>query len=55
MAKDKKETKKGKQASKKLQKILIHPLVFQNNIEAENIFEFGGLPDRNLKKNLGCG
>jgi hypothetical protein len=23
--------------------------------ENENPFEFGGLPDRNLKKNLGCG
>lgn len=21
----------------------------------EDIFDFGGLPDRNLKKNLGCG
>jgi hypothetical protein len=24
-------------------------------IEDENPFEFGGLPDRSLKKNLGCG
>jgi hypothetical protein len=23
--------------------------------EKENPFDFGGLPDRNLKKNLGCG
>jgi hypothetical protein len=23
--------------------------------EAETFFEFGGLPERNLKKNLGCG
>jgi len=23
--------------------------------EDENPFEFGGLPNRNLKKNLGCG
>ncbi len=23
--------------------------------EAEKPFDFGGLPDRNLKKNLGCG
>jgi hypothetical protein len=21
----------------------------------ENTFDFGGIPDRNLKKNLGCG
>ena len=24
-------------------------------IEKEKPFDFGGLPDRNLKKNLGCG
>jgi hypothetical protein len=24
-------------------------------LPAENPFDFGGLPDRNLKKNLGCG
>jgi hypothetical protein len=23
--------------------------------EKKNPFDFGGLPDRNLKKNLGCG
>lgn len=23
--------------------------------EKDNGFDFGGLPDRNLKKNLGCG
>lgn len=23
--------------------------------EAQNPFDFGGLPDRDLKKNLGCG
>lgn len=23
--------------------------------EKDNAFDFGGLPDRNLKKNLGCG
>ena len=29
--------------------------VTESNLsEAENRFDFGGLPDRNLKKNLGC-
>jgi hypothetical protein len=24
-------------------------------VEQERVFDFGGLPDRDLKKNLGCG
>jgi hypothetical protein len=27
----------------------------QNEIKEEKPFDFGGLPDRDLKKNLGCG
>jgi len=27
----------------------------QPDRESENSFDFGGLPDRDLKKNLGCG
>lgn len=23
-------------------------------VQDQNVFDFGGLPDRNLKKNLGC-
>ena len=27
----------------------------EQEISVEKPFDFGGLPDRNLKKNLGCG
>ncbi len=27
----------------------------EQEAEKDNHFDFGGLPDRNLKKNLGCG
>ena len=31
------------------------PLEPKYNQEQESDFNFGGIPDRNLKKNLGCG
>jgi len=43
----KKEKKKTKPKEKK---IVDPPLP-----EKDDSFDFGGLPDRNLKKNLGCG
>lgn len=27
----------------------------QNTVQEEKEFDFGGIPDRDLKKNLGCG
>ncbi|HEU5293041.1 MAG TPA: hypothetical protein VFU05_20490 [Cyclobacteriaceae bacterium] len=43
----KKDKKKPKPAEKKI----ISPPAQ----EKDESFDFGGLPDRNLKKNLGCG
>ena len=40
----KKEIKKTKEVKEK-----------EQETGAEKPFDFGGLPDRNLKKNLGCG
>lgn len=33
----------------------VTPDVSDQRAEEEKPFDFGGLPDRNLKKNLGCG
>ena len=42
----KKEIKKPQEAKK---------TSFEEPASSEKTFDFGGLPDRNLKKNLGCG
>ena len=43
----KKEVKKSEEAKKKVSEEAVP--------STEKPFDFGGLPDRNLKKNLGCG
>jgi hypothetical protein len=45
--------KKIKEPLKKQKELPRHPK--EEPGEQENRFEFGGLPQRNLKKNLGCG
>jgi len=42
--------KSGKKVKKKPEKI-----VPSQQIKEESSFDYGGLPNRNLKKNLGCG
>lgn len=44
--------KKEKKIEKVLKPQIKQPEVFE---EAEKHFDFGGLPARDLKKNLGCG
>jgi hypothetical protein len=43
----KKASKKAKEKEKKAGQVA--------EPEKDQTFDFGGLPDRNLKKNLGCG
>jgi hypothetical protein len=51
-----KKTKAKKKVRKQDQKKPEKPVVTSAAEEAtENPFDFGGLPDRDLKKNLGCG
>jgi len=39
--------------SKEVQELPVPPAIHDR--EKEKPFDFGGLPDRDLKKNLGCG
>jgi len=43
----KKAPKKAKEKEKKTSQVIEQ--------DKDQTFDFGGLPDRNLKKNLGCG
>lgn len=45
----KKAKKEGKEPNK------AEPSEPAQNAGDDKLFDFGGLPDRNLKKNLGCG
>jgi hypothetical protein len=45
--------KKAKKAEKEPKKA--EPLAPTQATEEDKPFDFGGLPDRDLKKNLGCG
>ncbi len=56
--KQKAESMKGKGESKKLKKAKAKEGQVESTIVSEmpdDSFDFGGLPERNLKKNLGCG
>lgn len=46
-----------KKRIKKEAKNKVPPAIFQDKDEEEKLsgFDFGGLPSRDLKKNLGCG
>jgi hypothetical protein len=46
-----------KNPKKKVEKLKATPPKIEGVVKQENetAFDFGGLPDRNLKKNLGCG
>ncbi len=46
--------KKTKKTESKLVKEVKKDLPEETNSIPERPFDFGGLPDRNLKKNLGC-
>jgi len=46
--------KKAKKTESKLVKEVKKDLPEETNSIPEKPFDFGGLPDRNLKKNLGC-
>jgi len=46
----KKKVKKPSKAEKEATKLPVNATA-----EKENSFDFGGLPQRDLKKNLGCG
>jgi hypothetical protein len=48
----KKKTKE-KKASKKL--VSEKPREIPQQVDDEKPFDFGGIPERDLKKNLGCG
>ncbi|MBS1491684.1 MAG: hypothetical protein JSS93_14245 [Bacteroidetes bacterium] len=50
--KKKKETAKSEAKNNELKK---QNFGLEENQEKENPFDFGGLPQMNLKKNLGCG
>ena len=52
-----KNTASGKTGKKKKSKDLSSKPVSENKASKvnENPFDWGGLPDRDLKKNLGCG
>jgi hypothetical protein len=50
---NKKRSKQKKQGAK--EKPQTNSLRPQPDPEPENPFDFGGLPNRNLKKNLACG
>jgi hypothetical protein len=45
--------KKNEPKKKKPEKVKIQPP--EPTDEQEKLFDFGGLPQRDLKKNLGCG
>jgi hypothetical protein len=45
----------GKKKPPKKHKKKSQKIVPPSTPEKENPFDFGGLPERNLKKNLGCG
>lgn len=50
--------KKKKSKTKKLKEEPLKPAPERNALvdaDEEKPFDFGGLPDRDLKKNLGCG
>jgi len=50
-----KKSKAKKKAAKPDQKGGKPAAPIKSNEADENPFDFGGLPDRDLKKNLGCG
>ena len=48
--------KKKAKAKKKGEKLIPEkPKDVQVQVDEEKPFDFGGIPDRDLKKNLGCG
>jgi hypothetical protein len=47
--------KKAKKADKEQKKVEPEPLAPTPATEEDKPFDFGGLPNRDLKKNLGCG
>lgn len=47
--------KKGKQKTTPKKIVLEKPKEVPQQIDEEKPFDFGGIPDRDLKKNLGCG
>jgi len=51
MSKTKKKTKKA------TAKVTVNPAPQEpiRSVDEDKPFDFGGLPDRDLKKNLGCG
>jgi hypothetical protein len=51
MAKKRRITKKSEGIKPETKPLVHRP---EPPEETENKFDFGGLPDRNLKKNLGC-
>ncbi|MFM7851041.1 MAG: hypothetical protein ACKO96_03795 [Flammeovirgaceae bacterium] len=56
MGKQKKENKKQTSLKSNLDKLpSAKKSTIEEPAESENLFDFGGLPMRDLKKNLGCG
>ena len=51
MSNDRKSTKKTKENGKKPDRE-VHPETDHEDVDER---DFGGIPNRNLKKNLGCG
>jgi hypothetical protein len=51
----KSNTKKEEKKERKARKKLDNPVPGPPPNEKEDPFDFGGMPDRDLKKNLGCG
>ncbi|MEI9919215.1 MAG: hypothetical protein WDO14_10505 [Bacteroidota bacterium] len=47
--------KKGKQKAARKKIVLEKPKEIPQQNDDEKPFDFGGIPDRDLKKNLGCG
>ena len=47
--------KSGKNTKRKKKEILAKPANEGANADDEKSGEYGGIPDRDLKKNLGCG